>query len=455
MKRTIRIAAASLGLGAGFLSAGTVGWRGDGTGRFPGVTAPLHWDKAECLVWKTPTPKWSNASPILVGDRIFLCAEPDSLLCLNKLTGEILWQHSNSYADIAPEADRDAIRTKMVQVVAIDTRMKELQSKLRPLEKTAKEKPGDAEVQAAITANKTEQSVLREERKAVQDYAMPSTHAANGFSSCTPATDGSRIFAFFGSGVAVAYDLEGTRLWSRVVEKPTEGWGHSASPVLADGRLVIQVRDVHGLDPATGKTVWTVKSKPRWGACVGAVIDGQGVVITANGELIRAKDGLVLASGLHGLEYCAPLVHEGVVYFIENGGKAFRLPAKADGSEKPELLWQTSPPKDRYYASPLYHDGAIYCINQNRVYSIIDAKDGKVLKSQAIKSLKQTVYPSVTLAGTYIVLAAESGSAVILEPGVAMKEVATSSMGPFRSTPVFDNDRVYIRTHDAMVCIQR
>ena len=454
MKRTIWMASAFLGLGACVLSAGNVGWRMDGTGRFPGVTVPLHWDKAECVVWKTPTPKWSNASPILVGDRIFICAEPDSVLCLNKLTGEILWQHSNSYADIAPEADRDAIRKKMAQVGERDKQINDLQGKLRQLEKTAKEKPDDADIQAAIATNKVEQNLRREERKAVQDYALPSTHGANGLTSCTPVTDGTRVFTFFGNGVAVAYDLEGKRLWARVVEKPTEGWGHSASPVLTEGLLVIQVRDVHGLDPASGETVWTAKSKPRWGACVGAVIDGQGVVITANGEIIRAKDGLVLASGLHGLEYCAPLVHDGVVYFIENGGKAFRLPAKADGTEKPELLWQTAPPKERYYASPLYHDGVIYCINQQRVYSIIDAQNGKVLKSETIKSLRQTAYPSVTLAGAYICLGAEGGSTVFLESGAEMKEVAASTIGSFRTTPVFENDRVYIRTLDAMICIR-
>jgi outer membrane protein assembly factor BamB len=454
MNRMIGMAAVLLGIGAGVASAGTVGWRNDGTGRFPGVTAPLHWDKAEGVVWKTATPKWSNASPILVGDRIFICAEPDSLLCLDKLTGAVLWQRSNSYADIAPEADREAIAKKMALVGEHDKRIGALQGKLRQLEKTAKEKPDDAETLAAIATNKAEQLLVREERKAVQDYALPSAHGANGFTSCTPTTDGTRIFVFFGNGVAAAYDLEGKRLWARIVEKPTEGWGHSASPVLSEGRLVIQVRDIHGLDAASGETVWKVKSRPRWGAGVGAVIDGQGVVITASGEIIRAKDGFVVASGLHGLEYCAPLVHEGVVYFIENGGKAFRLPAKADGVEKPELLWQTAPPKERYYASPLYHDGALYCINQHRVYSIIDAKNGEVLKSETIKNLRGTVYPSVTLAGGYICLGAEGGSVVLLEPGVEMKEVAVSTLGSFRSCPVFEKDRVYIRTLDAMLCIR-
>ncbi len=454
MRNAIWLAAFAAGLGLPVLAGGIDGWRGDGTGRFPAASAPLQWDKAEQVVWRTATPKWSNAGPIITGDRIFICAEPDSLLCLDKQTGAILWQRPNSYADIAPEADQDAVRTKMAQAVEIGSRLKGVQGKLNPLAKKAKENPDDAAVKAEIETLKAEEAGCQGELKAVQEYVLPSTHGANGYSSNTPVTDGSRVYVFFATGVAAAYDLEGKRLWARVVEKPTEGWGHSASPVLADGRLVIHVRDVHGLDAASGETVWTVKSNARWGASVRAMIEGQAVVITANGEIIRAKDGHLLASGLHRLEYCAPLVHDGVVYFIENGGKAFRLPAKADGTEKPELLWKTEPPKERYYASPLYHEGAIYCINQKGVYSIIDAKTGVVLKSETIKSLRQTVYPSVTLVGSRVFLGSEGGNVVFMEPGIDMKEVAASTIASFRSCPVFEKDRTYIRTLEAVICLR-
>lgn len=442
------------GLATSVLQAGIVGWRADGTGQFSDASVPLYWDKAEHVVWKTPTPKWSNASPIIVGDRIFICAEPDSLLCLSKQTGEILWQRSNSYVDIAAEDGKEETRKNMAQVDASKKQLRDIQGKRKQLAKQAKENPEDAAVQAELDAATVEETRWRDALNAVQDYVVPETHGANGYSSSTPTSDGTRVYMVFGTGVVVAYDMEGNRLWGRVIEKPNHGWGHSASPVLSDGRLVIHVRDVHGLDPASGETVWRAKSGARWGASVSTVIDGHGVVITANGEIIRAKDGLVLASGLHGLEYCAPLVHDGVVYFIEHGGKAFRLPAKADGTEKPELLWKTEPPKERYYASPLYHDGLIYCINQQRVYSVIDAKTGVVLKSDVIASLRQTVYPSLAWVGSRVFLGAEGGTVVFLEPGVEMKEVAASAIGSFRTCPAFEKDRVYIRTLDSLYCLR-
>ena len=435
-------------------ASGVSGWRGDGSGRYTDAAAPLQWDRDEHVVWKTETPGWSNAGPIIAGDRLFVLAEPDVLLCLDKRTGDILWQRSNSYADIAPAGEGETVSARMQQAEAINRALQALRGRRRQLERQAKDNPDDTEARSALEALGAEEARLRDDLRPVEAYAMPAAHAANGTSSATPVTDGAHVYVFFGTGTAAAYDLEGNRLWARILEKPTAGWGHSASPVLADDRLVIHVRDVHGLDPATGETVWTVKSAARWGASVGAMIDGQPVVITANGELIRAHDGHVLAAGLHRLEYNAPIVHDGVVYFIEHGGKAYRLPATADGSTQPERLWQTAPPKERYYASPLYHDGHLYAIHQKGVFSVIDAQTGQVLKSETLGGLRRTVYSSVSLAGSHLVLGAEGGSIVLLAPGPDGEVVATSTIGSFRSTPVFERDRTYIRTLNAMICLR-
>ena len=62
--------------------AGTVGWRMDGSGRYPDATLPATWSVTDHVLWATSLPAWSNASPVLVGERIFVCAEPSTLLCL-------------------------------------------------------------------------------------------------------------------------------------------------------------------------------------------------------------------------------------------------------------------------------------------------------------------------------------------------------------------------------------
>src|ERR1700712_4272258 len=67
-----------------------VGWRGDGTGRYPGAAGPTVWERTagaagyttKGIVWMAPLPNIGVGSPIVVGDRIFLTAEVDDLLCL-------------------------------------------------------------------------------------------------------------------------------------------------------------------------------------------------------------------------------------------------------------------------------------------------------------------------------------------------------------------------------------
>ena len=46
------------------------------------------------ILWMTELPQRSNATPIIVGERLFVMAEPDELLCLDKKTGH-LWLGQN------------------------------------------------------------------------------------------------------------------------------------------------------------------------------------------------------------------------------------------------------------------------------------------------------------------------------------------------------------------------
>ncbi len=78
-----------------------IGFRTDGTGRYPAAEPPLAWSTAKNVVWKIPLTQ-SNAVPVILGDKLFTCAEPCVLLCLNKADGAILWKHESFYKEIEP-----------------------------------------------------------------------------------------------------------------------------------------------------------------------------------------------------------------------------------------------------------------------------------------------------------------------------------------------------------------
>jgi hypothetical protein len=72
-----------------------VGYRGDGSGIYPGAAPPLHFDEEgrRNLRWVTKIPKvWSHSPPVVVGKRVFIEAEPDTTLGLDADTGRVLWQ---------------------------------------------------------------------------------------------------------------------------------------------------------------------------------------------------------------------------------------------------------------------------------------------------------------------------------------------------------------------------
>lgn len=282
--------------------------------------------------------------------------------------------------------------------------------------------------------------------------AKVGAHKDNGWATPTPVTDGSHVFTVFGSGVVAAYTVDGERLWARVVEQPKHKWGHSASPVLAGGHLIVHLLDLIALDPKTGKEVWRAESDVKWGSPVVAQIEGKDVVITPAGDVFQATDGKSVATGIGSLAFSTPVVQDGVVYFIEKAATAVRLPKKMDGEF--EQLWLSRVQGSRHYASPVIQDGLIYAVSREEMFSIIDAMTGELVHERDLDlgEGSNSAYPSIAQAGGKIYVSAENGTTVVLEQAREYKEIARNSVEGFRSSPVFVGDRMYLRAFDHLYC---
>ena len=442
-----------LGLFANVIFADSVGWRTDGTGRYPTATPPIEWSLEKNIVWSTPMPGKGNATPIIVGDKLFVCSEPDKLLCINLDDGKILWQKENSMVNVLSGDEQQAIKLAVVEMAKINKKLRPLAKELKNLSRKLKRDQGNEELKNNVQKLKVQVDPLKNKLKQYQKYSTPKTHKSNGYSTPTPVTDGKHVYALFGTSVVVCYDLDGNKQWGRIIEKARNGWGHSSSPVLSNGKLILHIINVIALDATSGETIWTAPSSARWGSPVLTKIGGEEVVITANGEIIKVDDGKVLKTKLSSLSYCAPLVHEDIVYFIQNGGVAIKLSGKADDSFKADVLWKTQPKSDRYYGSPVYHDGLLYTITRGSTFSVIDAKDGNIVYSKKMDFVKGNVYPSPTGAGGNIYISQDDGTTIVLKPGREYVEIAKNKLSPFRSCPVFHKDRMYVRAMKKMYCV--
>ena len=87
-------------VGGAVLAGPVVGWRTDGTSQYPKAVPVTSWSPTENILWESKMPGWSNASPVIVGDRLFVCSERTKLVCVQLSDGKILWTKSINYEDL-------------------------------------------------------------------------------------------------------------------------------------------------------------------------------------------------------------------------------------------------------------------------------------------------------------------------------------------------------------------
>ena len=89
-------------------------------------------------------------------------------------------------------------------------------------------------------------------------------HQANGPASPTPVTDGSNVYAFFSDFGLISFDAEGRERWRLPLGPFINPMGQAASPILADGRVLMICDQESGsflvaVDQMTGQVLWRVE----------------------------------------------------------------------------------------------------------------------------------------------------------------------------------------------------
>jgi len=444
------------------LSAATpVGWRMDGSSSFPTAKPQTKWGPADHVVWSTPMPQWSNACPVPIGDKIFVCAEPSTLICLDS-AGKILWQHHADYADL-PALPAAEIEKGRAAIAAdhVEERLAKLQSDINPkkaqlAQLKAAGNAKDAEAKKQIDALAKEVGQLDREASRLNDQIqalkpptgrkLPSTHPSNGYTTATPVSDGKFVYVAFGSGVVACYSTDGACQWLHFFPENTgRGWGSASSPVLIGSMLITHYLDMVALDAGTGRELWRAQHDHNWGTPAVVNVGGLTLLATDGGEVVNAADGKTMATSMK-VQYCSPLAKDDVVFCADMGkAKAFRLEADGKGGVTATALWEANTSNGRHYASPLFVDGQLWLVNEDGALDVIDAKTGKVAFHQQL-NLGGKVFPSMTLAGNVVIVSSDNGKSVVLKPGTTYQEVSQCVLEPFRATPVCDGGRMFIRT---------
>ncbi|MEM1060380.1 MAG: PQQ-binding-like beta-propeller repeat protein [Verrucomicrobiota bacterium] len=449
-------------------TADVTGWRTDGTSHYPQAQLPAKWGPDAEGKWKLKTEQWSNATPVVVGDIVFITEEPTKLVAVDLNSGEKLWEKSHLYEEVLGEDQLAFFKGNDAEAQRLITERNKLNRIGRMLRKKEKEQVEAGDDERALLTVRAEQKANREKIREISDalaknpgLAMPPAHKVNGHASYTPVSDGVLVVAAFGNGVVAAYDLNGKRKWARWVQNPDHQWGGSVSPAIAGGKVIVRFDDHVALDLATGEEVWRLPGQQSFGSPVVVESGGLPFYISARGEIIDVEAGKMVESNAfnmadHRLRLSAPVVKDGVIYAadgIQGGGPcgrvvAVKVPDNSEGEW--EKLWETPTVHQRHYASPLVAGEILYTLAEDGTLSLFNLKDGSQLATTKLEGLKRRTYPSPVLAGKQILISDEHGNAIALEPGKAMKAGTTAKVSPYRSTPIFTGETMLVRNLDGL-----
>lgn len=188
-----------------------VGWRCDGAGKFRARNSPMRWSREKGIEWKSQLPATSLASPVVAGDRAFVMAEPNRLLCFRVSDGELLWDRSHEYdAIFAPEKVHE-IKRQHAESQKVRLEIVELEKQLKSQQDA---NPNSADIS-------TLQDRIRELQRRDEQLTVipPAQGDATGNTASTPVCDLDNVYTVLGNGIVSSHRLEGQPNWLRFVGK--------------------------------------------------------------------------------------------------------------------------------------------------------------------------------------------------------------------------------------------
>lgn len=487
-----------------------IGWRGDGSGVFPGATPVTEWDyeTGKNIIWKAETPYWGTPSPIVVDGKVITACEPHTLLAYDAETGKLLWHNSKDNLDaLPPAADAEKIRKDW----------------------------------AELMSSKVGKNASKEHQRFYDMGFTGLRHRAQGHTFPTPITDGKYIYIAWGLNTMGCYDVKtGKTIWLRcwgkvinsgnglkrnVEQSQCSSWNERwvASPLLADGVLVAwQGAVLRGVDAKTGKKLWdwhlskNVEAvykehdklvrrdgpQAHWGCAtpVKLKLEGTWVLVTGHGVCVRFKDGKVLSpyiGAMADVSGGSPVTNgTDTVYMFDyqDGGRGcstdetWAVKLAFDGPDKVvgKVLWHKRHPSQT--GSPLLADGILYTKSLKGVVAATGEKAGP--DPRRISG----GYESPAKAGEYYFHFRNAEGTVLSRTGGNWKKVGGGDLhktlskrdktydtalrrraeqavkdgiipyvdrlpahgqteGMYGSSPFFQGDRMYVRTRLALFCI--
>jgi outer membrane protein assembly factor BamB len=325
---------------------------------------------------------------------------------------------------------------------------------------------------------------LRWEQTAKSGVPVIKRHPKSTHASSTLATDGTHIVAFFGSEGLYAYDAKGALVWKKDFGQldsgfymaPEAQWGFASSPIIHNGRVIVQADVQKGsfvaaFDVRTGKELWRTPRAdvPTWSTPAVVNMNGRDQVIVNGWKHIGGYDletgkEVWRMTGGGDIPVPTPIVAHGLVFITNAHGKAapiFAIKPSATGdislkegeSSNAHIAWSYQ--RDGgYMQTPIVVGDILYVCRDNGVLSAFDAKTGVRHYQARLGDGRTGFSASAVAAGGRLYFTSEDGDVYVVKAGTTYELLGTNPLGEVAmATPAISEGRLLFRTRGHLVAI--
>jgi outer membrane protein assembly factor BamB len=375
----------------------------------------------QSLLWQVAVPLEGKSSPLVWQGKVFLTGASrttQELYCFDAKTGKLLWTGKQPPSRRVPKRSEEAA--------------------------------------AHEEAKLEEESPAREEIKLNDD---------TGLAPNTPATDGRHVFAVYPTGDLVAFDLDGKKLWSKLLDIGNNPYGYASSLAVWRDLVIVQLDTddetksaLYGIQGATGAQAFKT-IRPISGSWASPIVantpTGPQIIAVGDPYLMgyRAQDGKEMwrAEKISNDVTPSPAYADGMAFACQSGSGllAIKTDGKGDVS-KTHLAWQGEENLPDI-VSPLADGQYVYTLTSGGTFTAFAAKDGKKAYE---KELDMQFNASPVLADQRLYLLGLNGKMLVVASGGEYQEVGHGEVeGPCHATPALAEGRIYIRGKDCLYCI--
>lgn len=407
-------------------------WRGPaGTGVAVDADPPTEWSESKNIRWKTVVPGRGHSTPIVWGDRVFLTAAiPVGPKLPPKPSGR-------------PGAHDNL--------------------------------PVDSEYRFVVLAIDRENGQLIWDQTVRQAVPIEGAHHTASLASASPVTDGTHVFAHFGTQGLYCLDFDGNVVWSKQLGTmhTKHGHGEGSSPALYGDTLIVnwdheEQSFLVAIDKATGTELWRRDRDEvtSWSTPIIVELDGATQVIVCGTDRVRGYDltsgeTIWQCGGLSANIVATPVAADGILYVGSSYEKramlAIRLSdARGDITASDQVLWLRTRGTP-YVPSPLLYDDSLYYLTHyQNVMTRIEAKTGVDAPGAMRLGPLGNIYASPVGAAGRVYVTDLDGVTLVLSHSPIPRMIAVNRLGEkVSASAAIVGEEIFLRGDKHLFCISK